>query len=621
MENGDFFTAAIYYGKALEFDENDKMVIYKIAEATRLYNDYDDAAKWYEKHITLSDSTDNRMAVYHLAEMKKYLGKYDEAKTLFQQFKKEHPGDSNFYVLKSAQEVISCDTALRLLKNSIPVEINNMGKKINSVYSDFGAHRLHDSILYFSSQRFAEIEKGSKNKQSYVSKIMKSGPKGSNWDLPQPIDRLFNPAGYLNCNSSISGDHKLMVFTRCTPVNVSDFHAEIYLSKWENAKWQYPVKAGKEINSKEFTSTHPNISAYGATGYILFFSSDRPGGTGGLDLYKSLYVNGKFSEPENLGPAINTPGNEITPYFDNLEGTLYFSSDWHAGLGGYDIFISRQAGESFVAPVNMGYPLNGSTNDLYFTVQNEGREGLFTSNRPGSMFIDSETCCYDIYSFEFRVAEIVVIDSSAYIDSVEQTAIIKRTTDSVSLSSLLPLKLYFDNDEPGRRSTDTVTTMTYDQTYRDYISRKNEYREIFTTGKEKNSAMIAAVDSFFTGTVEASYAVLDKFASLLLQQLGEGRRITMTVQGTASPLAEAAYNEKLSKRRISSLLNYLSMYNRGSLNSYIRNQYLVIQEIAAGESLAAGNVSDKLEEKSRSVYHPDAAMERRIEVTTIRYEN
>jgi tetratricopeptide (TPR) repeat protein len=621
MESGDYYTAGSHFSKALEFDDNDASLLFKMAESSRMYNDYRNAAIWYEKYLATDKKNKNPLAVFHLGEMKKNTGAYPEAGLLFQTYYQEHKQDSDFYSLKSLQLAISCDTAIRLMHDSLPVKITNLGEEINSIYSDFGGQKSGDSVLYFSSQRFVDEAKSKKQKPSYVSKILKANSKQDQWQKPGILDRIINPSGYLNCNSSISADYRIMMFTRCTPLNLSAYHAEIYFSKWEKGRWSAAARPGKEINGTHFTSTHPCIVTNGAEGYILYFSSNRPGGQGGMDIWKSIFSNGNFSEPENLGPEINTQGDEVTPFFDNVSGMLYFSSDWHHGLGGFDIFSSKFVNGQYSRPVNIGYPLNSSTNDVYFTVQNNGTEGLLTSNRPGSMYIHSETCCYDIYQFEISPSIVHTTDTVSLRDSLEQIVKTRRITDSIALSTLLPLKLYFDNDEPGRKSTDTTTSMTYDQTYEAYISLKKKYMDAFKQGSKKNAVLQSAVDSFFTYTVQKSYLNLEKFASALVSQLEEGRKITMVVQGTASPLAKNDYNSKLSKRRISSLLNYLKSYRNGILNKFIENNFLVIMEDAAGETLAPKNVSDNLQDKQNSVYHPAAALERRIEVTSIHYDN
>jgi hypothetical protein len=168
---------------------------------------------------------------------------------------------------------------------------------------------------------------------------------------------------------------------------------------------------------------------------------------------------------------------------------------------------------------------------------------------------------------------------------------------------------------------DTITKKSYDETYFEYLTQKPEYLLAFKNKNDVNNNMTAAVENFFDSTIESSYKDLDRFSIALAAQLLAGRQITLTVQGTASPLAKSDYNDKLSKRRINSLLNYFRKYNDGFIQRYIDNHQLVIIEEPAGELLAPKSVSDNFYDKRKSVYHPDACLERRIEVIAIRYEN
>lgn len=615
---GDYYSASLYYKQALEFDEDDLEVIYQLAEVSRLYHDYTGAVLGYEKCVLLDTKQRKTLATFYAGEMRKCLGAYAEAQKHFQNYYNVHAGDSNFFSRKSFLQLAACDTAQRLIKNPGKEEISGLGNTVNTIYNDFAGQQMDDSIIYFSSQRFLEEGKTKKKEKAYVSKILTSKNEKGSWNSPVLMDRILNPSGFLNCNSNISADHRYLFFSRCTSINVSTYHAELYVSKWENGKWKSPSKLGNEINSKEYTSTQPAVATNGASGYILYFSSDRPGGFGGMDIWRSTFSNGMFGSPENLGPEINSQGNEITPFFDNLSSTFYFSSDWHAGLGGYDVFHSEMKNGVFTNVVNMGYPLNSSCDDIYFTVTKTGKEGLLTSNRPGSMYLYTQTCCYDVYRYVIPELQIQPVDSAAIIDSLFLVEKMNRIVDSTKLTVFLPLKLYFDNDQPGRRTLDTITSKTYDETYVQYLSAKKEYLGAFNDKIEKES-MQAAVEDFFQNTLETSYKNLDKFASSLLLQLETGRKIAITVQGCASPLAKDDYNEKLSKRRISSLLNFLKKYKNGQLNDYIQNGSLVISEDAAGERLALKNVSDNYKDKRKSVYHPDACLERRIEVIAIRY--
>jgi hypothetical protein len=141
-----------------------------------------------------------------------------------------------------------------------------------------------------------------------------------------------------------------------------------------SGRWSAPRKIFYERN---YSTGHPAINPEGT---IIYFSSNRPGGYGGSDLYRSEYNNGKWSEPVNAGPQINTTGNELFPSLD-MDGTLYFSSDGHGGLGGLDIFKSST--RTYGDVVNLGYPINSHRDDFGMAFKTDTNKGYFSSNRNG----------------------------------------------------------------------------------------------------------------------------------------------------------------------------------------------------------------------------------------------
>jgi outer membrane protein OmpA-like peptidoglycan-associated protein len=170
-------------------------------------------------------------------------------------------------------------------------------------------------------------------------------------------------------------------------------------------QWQTPEKLPYPVNSENYTSTQPALGVNLRTGSeILYFVSNRPGGRGGLDLWYAEYdkKTNTFKNPLNLSNKINTPGDECSPFYNISTQTLYFSSNGRKDLfGGFDIFKATGSARKWTEVIPMPKPINSSFDDYYFSILKNGREGFFSSNRPGAMSLDNGTCCDDIFSYKF----------------------------------------------------------------------------------------------------------------------------------------------------------------------------------------------------------------------------
>jgi len=187
--------------------------------------------------------------------------------------------------------------------------------------------------------------------------------------------------------------------------------AIVYRDKNFYGEWGEEQELPKFINFPGYSTTHPSI------GYdkinereILFFSSDRPGGKGKLDLwYSTIAPNGKLTRPINH-TLLNSRNNDVTPFFHSSTQTLYFSSDGYPGMGGYDIYKVKRIGRSWQTPVHMSFPINSSYNDFYYTLNESGEKSYFSSNREEAMEIDpeKEACCNDLFTAAMQPDKIEV---------------------------------------------------------------------------------------------------------------------------------------------------------------------------------------------------------------------
>ena len=420
-------------------------------------------------------------------------------------------------------------------------------------------------------------------------------------------------------NLSFTADGRRVYYTQCDFKSVGKIQCEIYTAAYKDQELLEIEKLGEEVNMTGTNNTQAFLYETKEKTKTLYFASDRNGGEGKLDIWASrINQKNECGKAYNLGKKINTADDEVTPFVDIKTGSLYFSSSWHKGLGGFDIFKSDldSASSTWKEPINMGYPLNSSYNDLYFTFNNALGNGFFVSNRPGSYTGKSATCCNDIYYYH--------IERKGFSGKVEELTTEIKTDASREIQLLVPLTLYFHNDEPDPRTRNNTTRLNYSETVQAYLAMKALYKKEYSKGLKADKIIEAEedVEDFFTENVQKGQEDLEKFAELLLRILKEGRDVSITLKGYCSPLASTEYNVNLARRRLSSLRNYFDEYKDGIFKPYIEHIDTALARIDftdedIGELEASPFVSDNPNDKRNSIYSRSAAFERKIQIIAV----
>lgn len=592
----DWYASKIYYEKAFVLDSANFEATRKYADALRMTKDYQAAAHYYAKMFAKDRGRVFPKGQFWLATMQKYNGDYKEALRNFKKYNKRVKKDKKSYdYLKSKQEKLSCTWAINSRKDSSKVEVENLDSPVNTIESEFGAY-YQDSILFFSTLKSVDshlpISGKVKIYQSEFDSIANNVRAST-----------YNTADRHQANVTYNANASKVYFSRCDSMNSClIFGADVEDGLWLN------IKEVPEVNQTNYTSTMPNMGIVDGQ-EVLFFVSNRIGGEGKMDIWWSKVKDGEFQKPRNAGDKVNTIDDEITPFY--LDRKLYFSSNWHEGLGGFDIFVSEGITNDFEEPINVGYPINSSVNDMYYSYFRTINQGFLTSNRVGSLNDGEPTCCNDIWTINYTDSIVEGFDSLAY----ETLA---------DLNSHLPVTLYFHNDEPDPRTLDTTTALTYLDSYNSYSGLIEKYKKENSRGMsgESKENAVFDVEDFFDFFVNKGVQDLEIFSELLLKELEEGAEIKLSVRGFASPLAESDYNVNLTKRRISSLINQLEEYQGGILEPYFENSSksggsLTIQEIPFGEFQADNQVSDRSDNKKESIYSRAARLERKIEIMSV----
>jgi outer membrane protein OmpA-like peptidoglycan-associated protein len=223
--------------------------------------------------------------------------------------------------------------------------------------------------------------------------------KSGQFNNGEPMTYPFNVTDDNQGGCSISIDNKTLYFAMMRQEGLPQPNCDLYVTEFSNGDWGEIRKLSANVNDRKYWDSQPSIASDGLT---LYFASDRPGGYGGIDLYytKKDPKTGQWSTPQNLGPTINTTGDEKTPFIHSDSETLYFSSTGHYGFGAYDIFYARknEKGE-WEEPENIGSPINGYTDDTGFFVSSDTKTGYFFSYDEGKVR-GRGVGRYDLYGFE-----------------------------------------------------------------------------------------------------------------------------------------------------------------------------------------------------------------------------
>jgi tetratricopeptide (TPR) repeat protein len=389
FEAKDFFTSLKYLEKSLEQEPDNPIFLYKHAESARLFESYLLAERSYERLLSTNGDSTFKSAFYGLAAVEQSLGKYDEAVKHYEDYLVKN--DNNPDKMKSTSKGIEdCDWALEQLNRPLAgVLLERMGTGINTPHSEFNPVFVHDT-LYFSS--FREEKWNDKHyPERPIVKIMESV------DQVGSIATPWNAADKHTAHTAFTEDGNVMISNFCEYLGkTTDIRCKLYMRTKLEGKWSEPVELPAFINIAETTNTQPNIATNPDGSYTLFFVSDRVGGQGKLDIWKTVFdAQGNFRQPENI-VALNTPDDDITPFYHADGKALYFSTKGRRTLGGFDIYQSKYSVDfGWQAPEHLAVPFNSSYHDVYFFQQSN--VAWFSSNRTGSVKYTEESCCYDIY--------------------------------------------------------------------------------------------------------------------------------------------------------------------------------------------------------------------------------
>jgi tetratricopeptide (TPR) repeat protein len=409
------------YKKVLVKEPANSNAMFNLAECYRLSNNYTEALNWYDQLTTL-ENFDNR-AYLHYGHILKTTGDLDNAKYWYLKYSESDQKTGNDFAA-------SCDVAKVLLEEEDKYQIELF--EGNSESSDFAMTFNRDEMVFCSFRE--DIKTGlAKNKSLLRSQgnqiftikdekitLMRSSMRSSYHIGPISYSDKGGIVTYTKNNFKDG-----IKFVRNDDANMSLFLADI-----EEGSNDFTKERPFPYNETGFSTGFGHLNSKGD---LLYFASNKPGGFGGYDLYMSQFKEGAWSQPVNLGPNVNTAGNEITPFFSEEDNFLFFASDYRAGLGGFDNFIAeRISALEYDVAINLGKGINSPSDDYYFTIAPNSGKFYFTSNRMGGEGED------DIYmASPLEMEEVVseeAIPAAVDLDNLAVTETVKNSDNTVLAS-------------------------------------------------------------------------------------------------------------------------------------------------------------------------------------------
>jgi outer membrane protein OmpA-like peptidoglycan-associated protein len=392
----EYSRAIVAYEDILKKYPNLTSVKIKLAECYRLTARTEKAEYWLAQVVRSHDVTDEHKLLYARILMSN--GKYREAQSWLKDYSEKYPDDRKAqFLLKSIANLESYyrDTASYFIWKLI----------INTPYADFAPVLYNDGMVFVSSREAGELfeKKHGWTGQPYLNLYYSRG-KGNTFLDAEPfatnVQIRYNdgPVSFNSRGDEIYITRNNVIKRREYTSRQGEVKLKIFIAYSVNGQWKNPVSF--KYNDDQYNTGHACLTI---DDKYLIFSSDRPGGYGGMDLYMCKRNGSNWEEPVNLGPQINTSGNELFPYM-HADSTFLFASDGRDGLGGLDIYYSRWDGFRFSEATNMGAPINSHADDFGITFDRKHHYGYFSSNRETRSIDD------DIYSFRrmLRVRGIVV---------------------------------------------------------------------------------------------------------------------------------------------------------------------------------------------------------------------
>lgn len=407
---GQYRIALVKFREALVKDKDNPLATYWVGECHKALGNYEKAITYVEKAVEKDPEVDKEYGYalgvcYHrLANLDKAIEMYSNCKGKVKENRAKE--------LKLDRLIAECERAKAMMANPVDVKISNLGMNINSAFDDYSPTLSEDGkTLYFTSRR-ADNKGGGVNPDDqryfedvYVSIWNEETKSWSEASNSEEIVKRINTKGF-DAVTHVTTDGKNLYLSINTMAmekpKPKTKHTDIFVCKKNNrGTWNSPKSIGKPINSIWFDA----LASLTADGNTMYFISERKGGQGSGDIWVSRKEGKAWGKPTNLGPGINTKGQETTVYVTPDEKYLFFSSTGHEGMGGYDVYVCQNKDGQWSSPVNLGYPINTVSDETHFVYYADQKKAFYstfsTSSNKGIGARDIFEVDMSAYTFNF----------------------------------------------------------------------------------------------------------------------------------------------------------------------------------------------------------------------------
>lgn len=524
-------------------------------------------------------------AYYHLGKSYHLNNELENARLYYNKYNDEAPKKTELGN-RAKLNLMQLDNAVIFIDQPKNYTVENIGPVVNNSDPDYSpVVSLDGSALYFTSRRLwadsSNIDIKEPGTNMYLEDIYVSyKDNDGNWTAPQMMEFCLPEKN--EATVAVSTDERRIYVYKDETGDGDIYYSDFKASRFNELEY---LKT-KDVNT-EFWEPHITVTPDGLQKY---FSSDRPGGFGGRDIYRIVKLpNGEWSLPQNLGPGINTPYDEDAPFLAIDNKTMYFASNGPQSMGGFDIFLTvRNDDDTWSSPVNLGYPLNTTADDIYYTTTVDGLTGYLTSFRPGGQ---GEKDIYEIKNDYLGLKNIAVLkgeietvgglplpEDVAFTlrcldcgDSFDRT-VFPRIKDGTFFSSLENCRTYelifhHNNGETEfyRETISTSCELAYDEIYR-HILLDVEKMQVVLPQEEITSFEPLAMKHYFgynKNKLNPKEGALKEFLDAIAEQQAQGRtEFNLSITSSASQVTTKTFgtNEKLAQTRAEQLQKLLEEY-------------------------------------------------------------